>query len=408
MGAEELFIRGARVSDAGDMHELHARAVDAFCRGHYSDDQVRVLLIGRTAEGYLPAIEHDEMFVMESDGRMVGFGHATQGEVQAVFVDPGWAGRGVGSALLEHALRLAERGHEGPIQLKSTLNAVGFYEAHGFVEVGATELDKHGMALPFVLMERRWVPPAEGQVSNEDRSRPVALDAYDSMAEAYAAAIEENPRSTYYERPALMDLLPDVSGRRVLDAGCGPGVMMEWLLAQGADVVGVDVSANMLKLAEQRVGDAAVLHMADLEQPMPFLADSSFDVILTSGTLGYVRDWLAVFREFSRVLKSGGCVVFSVGHPCSEYTLNETDDYFSTELREYTWGGLGAPIVVPCYRRPLSHMIDPMVRAGFSIERVIEPVPTKEFAEVNPEEYAQLMRRPRVLCVRVRKPATGA
>ncbi len=236
----------------------------------------------------------------------------------------------------------------------------------------------------------------------------MALDAYDSMAEAYAAAIEENPRSTYYERPAVMELLPDVSGRRVLDAGCGPGVMMEWLLTQGADVVGVDVSANMLKLAEQRVGDAAVLHMADLEEPMPFLADSSFDVILTSGTLGYVRDWLAVFREFSRVLKPGGCVVFSVGHPCSEYTLNETDDYFSTELREYTWRGLGDPIVVPCYRRPLSHMIDPMVRAGFSIERMVEPVPTEEFAEVNPEEYAQLVRRPRVLCVRARKPASGA
>ncbi len=416
MGAEKLLIRVARVSDASDLHELHARAVDASCRGHYNEDQVQVLLMGRTAEGYLPAIERDEMFVMESDGCMVGFGHATEGEVEAIFVDPAWAGRGVGGALLEHALRLAARGHEGPIQLKSTLNAVGFYEAHGFVEVGATELDKHGMALPFVLMERRGEPPAERrgeppaerqESDDEDRPRPVALDAYDSMAEAYGAAIEDNPRSIYYERPALLSLLPDVSGRRVLDAGCGPGVMMEWLLTQGARVVGVDASENMLKLAEQRVGDAAVLHVADLEQPMPFLADSSFDVILTSGTLGYVRDWLAVFREFSRVLKPGGCVVFSVGHPCSEYTLNETDDYFSTELREYTWRGLGAPIVVPCYRRPLSHMTDPIVRAGFSIESVIEPVPTEEFAEVEPDEYAQLMRRPRVLCVRVRKPASG-
>ncbi len=393
MGAEELVIRGARVSDARDMHELHVRAVDAFCRGHYSDDQVKVLLIGRTADGYLPAIEHDEMFVAESDGRMVGFGHATQGEVQALFVDPDWAGRGVGSALLGHALQPAARGHDGPIQLKSTLNAVGFYEAHGFVQVEPTELNKHGVALPFVLMEQ---------------TQPVALDAYESMAEAYAAAIEKNPRSIYYERPALMGLLPDVSGRRVLDAGCGPGVMVEWFLGQGAEVVGVDGSANMLKLAQQCVGDAAVLHVADLEQPMPFLADSSFDVVLSSGTLGYIRDWLALFREFSRVLRPGGCVVFSVGHPCSEYTLNETDDYFSTELRDYTWRGLGAPIVVPCYRRPLSDMIDPIVCAGFSIERMVEAVPIKEFAEVNPEEYARLMRRPRVLCVRVRKPANGA
>ena len=393
MGAENLLIRGACVSDVRDMHELHARAVDAFCRGHYSDEQVKVLLIGRTAEGYLPAVERGEMFVMESEGRMVGFGHATVGEVQALFVDPSWGGQGVGSALLDHALRLATRDHEGPIQLKSTLNAVGFYKTHGFVEVEPTELNKHGVRLPFVLMER---------------TRPVAAAAYEFMAEAYAAAIEDNPRSVYYERPALMDLLSDVSGRRVLDAGCGPGAMVEWLLAQGADVVGIDVSANMLKLAEQRVGDAAVLHLADLEHPMPFLADSSFDVVLSSGTLGYIRDWLALFREFFRVLRPGGCVVFSVGHPCSEYTLNETDDYFSTELRDYTWRGLGDPIVVPCYRRPFSNMTDPIVRAGFTIERVVEPVPTEEFAEVKLEEYAQLMRRPRMLCVRLRRLAAGA
>ena len=240
-------------------------------------------------------------------------------------------------------------------------------------------------------------------MSNQDQTRPVALDAYDSMAEAYAAAIEENPRSIYYERPAILGLLPEVSGRRVLDAGCGPGVLMGWLLAHGADVVGVDVSANMLSLAQQRVGNAAVLHEADLEQPMPFLADSLFDVILSLGTLGYVRDWLALFQEFSRVLRPAGCVVFSVGHPCSEYTLNETDDYFSTELREYTWRSLGAPFVVPCYRRPFSHMIDPIVRAGFCIERMVEPVPTEDFAKVKPEEYAQLVRRPRLLCIRARK-----
>ena len=223
------------------------------------------------------------------------------------------------------------------------------------------------------------------------------------MAEAYAAEIEKNPRSVYYERPAILSLLPDVSGRRVLDAGCGPGVMMDWLLAHEAVVAGVDASANMVRLARERVGDAAVLHQADLEQPMPFLVDSSFDVIVSSGTLGYIRDWVALFSEFHRILAESGCVVFSVGHPCSEYTLNDTDDYFSTELREYTWRGFGAPIVVPCYRRPLSHMIDSIMRAGFCLERLVEPVPADDFADVKPEEYARLMRRARLLCMRVGK-----
>ena len=245
-------------------------------------------------------------------------------------------------------------------------------------------------------------------MSDQKSTRSVAQDAYDSVAEAYAAAIEENPRSIYYERPAMLALLPDVSGRRILDAGCGPGVLTEYLRAQGADVVGVDVSEHMLSLARQRLGDGAVLHRADLGRPMPFLADASFDTVVSAGTLGYIRDWLVLFGELSRVLRPEGCVIFSVGHPCSEYVLDNTDDYFSIELREYTWRGFDAPTVVPCYRRPFSHIVNAIARAGFSIERMDEPVPTEEFAEVKPEEYARLIRRPRLLCMRVRKPASGA
>ena len=51
--------------------------------------------------------------------------------------------------------------------------------------------------------------------------RPIAQAAYDEMAEAYAARIETKPHNAYYERPATLSLLPDVRGKRVLDAGCG-------------------------------------------------------------------------------------------------------------------------------------------------------------------------------------------
>jgi SAM-dependent methyltransferase len=244
-------------------------------------------------------------------------------------------------------------------------------------------------------------------LSNQEDGRPVAIEAYESMADAYAAEIETNPRVIYYERPAMRGLLPNVSGLRVLDAGCGSGVLMEVLLAQGADVVGVDVSTNMVRIARERVGSKASVHQSDLGRPMPFLESSSFDVIVSSGTLGYIRDWTALFREFSRLLRDAGCAVFSVGHPCSEYTLDKTDDYFATELREYIWRALGASMVVPCYRRPFAEMVNPVIDAGFSIDRIIEPVPMKEFGEVRAEEYAWLLRRPRLLCMRARKCGNG-
>lgn len=239
---------------------------------------------------------------------------------------------------------------------------------------------------------------------NSDDGQPNALDAYETIADDYASEIETDPYSIYYERPAIRELLGDISGLGVLDAGCGPGVLMEWLVENGANtVVGVDGSSRMVEIARDRTGGKCEVHMADLSQPMPFLKNESFDVVVSSATLGYIRDWKALFMEFSRVLKRGGIVVFSVGHPCSEYTLDGTDKYFATELRDYVWKGFDKPIVVPNYRRPLTAMVNPIIEAGFFIERILEPVPTSEFERFRPDEYAKLLRRPRVLCMRVRK-----
>jgi ubiquinone/menaquinone biosynthesis C-methylase UbiE len=60
--------------------------------------------------------------------------------------------------------------------------------------------------------------------------KPIALDAYETLAAAYAAVIDTKPHNAYYERPATLSLMPEVKGKRVLDAGCGTGVYSEWLI----------------------------------------------------------------------------------------------------------------------------------------------------------------------------------
>src|SRR6516225_6970499 len=62
---------------------------------------------------------------------------------------------------------------------------------------------------------------------------------YSGFADRYSAAVPTKPHNALYERPAMLSLLPDVRGRRVLDAGCGPGLYAEWLAQQGASVVAV-------------------------------------------------------------------------------------------------------------------------------------------------------------------------
>jgi hypothetical protein len=54
--------------------------------------------------------------------------------------------------------------------------------------------------------------------------QPIALEAYSRLADASAARIDTKAHNAYYDRPAVLSLLPPVEGKRVLDAGCGPGV----------------------------------------------------------------------------------------------------------------------------------------------------------------------------------------
>jgi SAM-dependent methyltransferase len=233
---------------------------------------------------------------------------------------------------------------------------------------------------------------------------PIALGAFDRLADAYAARIDTKAHNAFYDRPAVLSLLPAVAGKRVLDAGCGPGVYAEWLVGRGAHVVGLDVSQRMAERARRRLRDQASFVRADLGWPLAFLASGSFDLVLSALALDYVRDWAAAFREFFRVLREPGHLVFSAGHPLDEFHDHHPHgNYFDVERVDYEWRGFGAPVRVPYYRRPLGEMLDPLLGAGFCLERLLEPRPVPQFREQDPADYAKLMRRPGFICFRARK-----
>ena len=234
--------------------------------------------------------------------------------------------------------------------------------------------------------------------------KPIALDAYEALAERYAAMVDTKAENAYWERPATLSLLPDVKGLRVLDAGCGPGEYVEWLVDHGAEVAGVDASPKMVELARRRISSRATIRRADLRRPLDFLADESFDLVLSSLVMDYVEDWLGVFREFHRLLRPAGLLVFSTEHPLSNWRLRTTQDYFATERMEWTWKGFGEPhVVMPSYRRPLQAMIQPLADAGFVVERLIEPRPTEDCKSAAPTTYEHHQRQPGFMCVRARK-----
>lgn len=226
-------------------------------------------------------------------------------------------------------------------------------------------------------------------------------DAYNSYAEIYAQASEYKPYNAYYDRPAVLSLLPEVQGLKVLDAGSGPGIYATWLLDHGASVIGIDGSPKLVEIARTRTGGRGTFHVADLGQPLDFLESDSFDLVLSALTIHYIRDLNPLFAEFARLLKPGGHFVFSTHHPFIDY-LNDPSRYFQTELCTEIWHFEGQPAEVSFYHRPLGAITEALSQAGFVIERLIEPLPTEEFKQADPAGYEKLMARPNFLAVRAR------
>lgn len=232
---------------------------------------------------------------------------------------------------------------------------------------------------------------------------------YEDFADRYAEGVGTKPHNAYLERPATLSLLPDVTGLRVLDLGCGPGHYAEELLRRGADVVAVDVTPRMVELARERVGDRATVLRADAGEPLAFAEDATFDVVLAALMLDYIDDWRPLFCELARVLRPGGRFVFSTGHPFMDFWLvrervNPDTVYYARELFSYPWSTWGEPVKhMVSYRRPLSEIVMPLAEAGFLIEELLEPLPTEDYRSAAPEGYAKLLKQPSFLCIRARR-----
>lgn len=160
----------------------------------------------------------------------------------------------------------------------------------------------------------------------------ISLDAYNSMAEYYYKYVDTKPYNAYYERPATLSLFPSVEDKFILDVGCAAGWYTNWLIEHGAKVTAIDFSPNMIKMTKKRVGDKAKIVEADLNEPLNFIYDEQFDIVLASLTLHYLKNWDMIMDEFNRILKESGILIFSVHHPFMDFTVFNRENYFLTEL----------------------------------------------------------------------------
>ncbi len=228
---------------------------------------------------------------------------------------------------------------------------------------------------------------------------------YDAMAAVFEQHAADGAFNAHYDRPALLDLLGAVDGLRVLDAGCGPGLYAESLVDSGADVVALDASGPMVELARARLGARAEVVQHLLGEPLPFSGDT-FDAAVCALAIHHVEDREAALRELCRVLRPGGALVLSTQHPTADW-LRKGGSYFDVAVATDVWKLPGGDWEVSYWREPLTSLCDAVFRAGFLIERLVEPMPAETMRERWPEYHAHLLRQPCFLHLRLLKPATA-
>jgi SAM-dependent methyltransferase len=147
-------------------------------------------------------------------------------------------------------------------------------------------------------------------VGGKKIQRVGAREGYDRWSVTYD--ITPNPVVSMDDRCTLIALAPK-RGERILDAGCGTGRHFVPLRRAGCEVIGIDFSLGMLRVARRQHPQVPVL-MADLQKILP-LTSGYFDAVLCSLVGEHLEPLHRVFREMHRVLRPGGRLIFSVYHP---------------------------------------------------------------------------------------------
>lgn len=215
------------------------------------------------------------------------------------------------------------------------------------------------------------------------------------------------------EIPAFRSLLPDLSGKTLLDLGCGYGEACQWYAAQGAkQVVGVDISEKMIARAKADFADAKITYQCHPMEDVSFPA-GSFDVVVSSLAFHYVADFSKLIAGISAWLRPGGVLVFSQEHPIATakqvpngWSTNEAgeklhwivDNYQEEGMRRHNWLVHG----VIKYHRTLASLINCLVDNGLAIIKVMEPTASKD-AEAANCELLHEQRRPPFLLIKAQK-----
>jgi 2-polyprenyl-3-methyl-5-hydroxy-6-metoxy-1,4-benzoquinol methylase len=205
---------------------------------------------------------------------------------------------------------------------------------------------------------------------------------YDAYADEYAASVARREQGGVAEGddlgilPRLLDLLGDVAGSRVLDAGCGEGYLARVLAARGAHVTGIDLSPRLIAMACARDPEGTIdYRAADLSRPLPEEL-GQFDAVASYLVLNDVGDYRGFAATLAAVLAPGGRLVMALNNPYGAVIRKHVADYFDSDAIS-PYGGLwAAGIKTYHHHRTLEQYLDAFLGAGLHLAKLVDlPLP---------------------------------
>lgn len=230
---------------------------------------------------------------------------------------------------------------------------------------------------------------------------------YDAVADFYARGFEATDDSV---SQALLDLLGPVAGRRVLDVACGHGRITRELARRGADVMGIDISGNLIQKARETEQSEPLgiryVH-ADVTTP-EVLGGRDFDLAACSFGLSDIDDLDGAIAAVSAALRPRGSFVFSVLHPCFAGGKDISGSWpaMGSYYEEGRWTAQGALSTlrrqVGATHRMLSTYLNTLRRHDLWPDQIAEPLPAPGWDQAHDAD-----RKPVYLAVRSVKMIEG-
>lgn len=165
-------------------------------------------------------------------------------------------------------------------------------------------------------------------------------EAYTDFALVYDDLMIDIPYDTYVELISLA--VGNLEGKRVMDVGCGTGLLSVKLAKDGAEVTGIDLSSDMLAVAEKRAHDLSQ-NICFMELPMQEISgEESYDAaVIAIDSLNYLPDRKSILQTFKgihSILKSGGVLLFDVHSTFKTDTIFLEGPFtFENERIAYIW-----------------------------------------------------------------------